>query len=77
MDNVTVTISDLIVIRNVIDLASSRGAFRANELSTVGTVFDKLQAFLTEVEEQAKAAEEAAAEGAESVEAGVDSSTGE
>lgn len=66
MDNSTITIGDLVVIRNALDLASTRGAFRGAELSTVGSVFDKLQAFLTEIEEQAKAAETAeASEGSE------------
>lgn len=57
MENSTITIGDLVVIRNALDLASTRGAFRGAELSTVGSVFDKLQAFLVEIEEQAKAAE--------------------
>ena len=51
MDN-TITINDLIVIRNALDLASTRGAFRGAELSTVGGLFDKLSAFLADVESQ-------------------------
>lgn len=65
MENSTITIGDLVVVRNALDLASTRGAFRGAELSTVGSVFDKLQAFLAEIEEQAKAAEAAEAEGSE------------
>lgn len=41
-----ITISDLDVLRNVIDLASSRGAFRANELQQVGELYNKLTRFL-------------------------------
>jgi len=57
MDNSTITINDLIILRNALDLASGRGAFRGAELSTVGTLFDKLSAFLAEVEAAAAAAE--------------------
>jgi hypothetical protein len=61
MEN-TITIADLDTIKNIINLASSRGAFRGEELSQVGAVYDKLSAFLTAVIEQAKAQEEANAE---------------
>ena len=33
----------------VIDVASTRGAFRANELATVGLIYNKLQGFLSKV----------------------------
>jgi ATP phosphoribosyltransferase len=51
--------TDLVAIKNIIDIASTRGAFRANELKEVGGVYDRLSAFLEQA--QAKAAEEAAA----------------
>ena len=57
METNTITISDLDTIKNIINLASTRGAFRAEELSMVGTVYDKLTAFLEAVIEQAKAQE--------------------
>ena len=57
-----ITISDLDAIKNIIDLASSRGAIRGSELSMVGTVYDKLTAFLEAVIEQAKAQEATNAE---------------
>jgi hypothetical protein len=57
-----ITISDLDAIKNIIDLATSRGAFRGSELSSVGTVYDKLTAFLQAVIEQAKAQEAANAD---------------
>jgi uncharacterized protein YggE len=59
MDNtqITITIADLDTIKNIIDLASTRGAFRGEELSQVGVVYDKLTAFLSAVIEQAKAQE--------------------
>ena len=57
MDNIQITIVDLDTIKNVIDLACTRGAFRGTELTEVGAVFDKLTAFLDAVVDQAKAQE--------------------
>ena len=62
MENNTITISDLDTIKNIINLAATRGAFRGEELSMVGTVYDKLTEFLQAVIEQAKAQEAANAE---------------
>ena len=39
-------INDLVAMRNVIDVVTKRGAFQANELSSVGQLFDKLNTFL-------------------------------
>jgi len=50
-----IQISDLQTILNIIDLASSRGAFRANELTQVGQIADKLGTFLRGLAEQEKA----------------------
>ena len=57
MDNTQITIADLDMIKNIIDLASSRGAFRAAEMKQVGEVYDKLTAFLAAVVAQAQAQE--------------------
>jgi hypothetical protein len=57
MDNTQITIADLDMIKNIIDLASTRGAFRAAEMKQVGEVYDKLTAFLAAVVEQAQAQE--------------------
>lgn len=57
-----ITIADLDTIKNVIDLACTRGAFRGAELSQVGAVYDKLALFLDAVVAQAKAQEEITAE---------------
>lgn len=63
LEPVQLTISDLQLLSRIIDLASRRGAFQANELSQVGDAFNKLSGFLSYVESvQAKEAE---AEGAE------------
>lgn len=60
MENTTdtqITISDLDALRNIVDLASSRGAFKGSELSQVGLVYDKLTKFLDAVVAQAQAQE--------------------
>lgn len=59
----SIGLQDLQILANIVDLASQRGAFRGNELTQVGAVFDKLSAFLNYVAEaNAKAEEEANAE---------------
>lgn len=61
---VELTVQDLGVIRSIIDVASQRGAFKANELEAVGKTFNKLDQFLQAVqkaEEEAKAAKEGTA----------------
>jgi hypothetical protein len=65
MDNTQITIADLDTIKNIIDLASTRGAFRGAELTQVGVVYDKLTVFLEAVIAQAKAQEESNAEAGE------------
>lgn len=54
----SISLNDLGLLLNIVDLASKRGAFQGAELSQVGAIFDKLNAFLTFVaEQQAEAAE--------------------
>ena len=43
------SIADLKNLATIIDVASTRGAFRANEMATVGAMYNKLQAFLVKV----------------------------
>ena len=45
----SISLQDLQVLANVVDLATQRGAFRGNELTQVGAVFDKLSGFLQQV----------------------------
>lgn len=52
-------IQDLAAMRTLIDVASARGAFRPGEMVTVGTLYDKLNGFLEEVQKQAEAAKAA------------------
>lgn len=43
------TIQDLILVAQIIQLTSQRGAFRAEELQNVGALYNKLIAFLESV----------------------------
>ena len=55
-----ITITDLIAIRDTINLAAERGAFKAEEMLDVGTVYTKLNRFLEAVIAQAAAQEQQA-----------------
>ncbi len=50
----SITVQDLDSLRNIIDLASTRGAFRANEMADVGLLYNKLSNFLEAVVAQAQ-----------------------
>jgi len=43
------TISDMKVISNIIQLASSRGLFKPTEFTVVGTIFEKINSILATV----------------------------
>jgi len=49
------TINDLQSMKVIIDIASSRGAFKPNEMVAVGQTYNKLEAFLNNVAKQAEA----------------------
>lgn len=55
------TITDLVNIRSIVDVAVRRGAFGATEASAVGAAFDKLNIFLNAVA-PAKAEEQSPAQ---------------
>jgi hypothetical protein len=50
------TINDLNALKTIIDIASSRGAFKPNEMVAVGQTYTKLSSFLEQVAKQAEAA---------------------
>lgn len=45
----SLSVNDLTVVLKVIQTAASRGAFAAEEMSTVGGVYDKIAQFLESV----------------------------
>jgi len=46
------TINDLNAMKTIIDVASSRGCFKPNEMVAVGQTYNKLAAFLAQVAAQ-------------------------
>jgi hypothetical protein len=48
-------INDLNAMKVIIDIASSRGAFKPNEMTVVGQTYTKLTNFLDQVAKQADA----------------------
>ena len=46
------TIQDLQALKSIIDVASQRGAFKPNEMMTVGQTYSKLETFLNAVAQQ-------------------------
>jgi len=54
-NNTQLTINDIAMTRDVIDLACKRGAFSGAEARQVGTLFEKLDQFIKAAVEQAEA----------------------
>ena len=54
-----ITITDLVALRNIMNMAAERGAVRADEMLEVGTLYIKLNTFLEAVIARAAAQEEA------------------
>jgi len=48
------TVTDLANIKAIIEAAVRRGTFQANELSSVGAAYDKLEKFLVSIANQNK-----------------------
>ena len=53
-----ITVVDLDLLRNIVNLAVTRGAFNAAEAKQVGEIYEKLTNFLQAVVDQAKKQEE-------------------
>ena len=54
MENQTVNlaVSDLIMLQSIVQVACERGAFRAEEMSQIGQCYDRLSAWLTQMQPQ-------------------------
>jgi hypothetical protein len=55
-----ISISDLVAIRDIMNVAAERGAFKAEEMLDVGTIYTKLNNFLEAVIAQSQAQEQSA-----------------
>lgn len=53
MENTQLTITDMVSIKNIIDAACNRGAFKAAEMRHVGELYEKLGLFIESVQAQA------------------------
>lgn len=53
---IELSVNDLHSLRAIIDLASSRGAFKPSEMVAIGQAYTKLSGFLEEVAKQAELA---------------------
>tara|TARA_B100001564_G_scaffold266078_1_gene227630 strand:+ start:230 stop:505 length:276 start_codon:yes stop_codon:yes gene_type:complete len=42
----SITLNDLVMMRNIINVASKRGAFSAEEFSDIGAIYNKVDSFL-------------------------------
>jgi len=42
----SITLNDLVLLRNIVNVASKRGAFSAEEFSDIGAVYNKIDTFL-------------------------------
>ncbi len=61
-DPTALSIGDLKNLATILDVASTRGAFKAGEMAGVGFLYNKLQAFLAKVAPQEEKAEDKKAE---------------
>jgi hypothetical protein len=59
-EQVTLTLEDLNSVLQIIDVATTRGAFRPKEFTAVGTVYEKISNFLGQVKDTAAPAADAA-----------------
>jgi uncharacterized protein YdbL (DUF1318 family) len=60
MDNpAQLTVVDLDSLKDIINIACQRGAFQANEMKSIGEVYERLDSFLTAIKTQAQAQAEA------------------
>ena len=49
-------LQDLVALKTIVDVASSRGVFKPNEMVAVGTVYSKLEKFLETAQKQSQQA---------------------
>lgn len=52
VESADLNVNDLNGMKTIIDLASSRGAFKPNEMMAVGQIYTKLTNFLATVQKQ-------------------------
>jgi len=48
-----ITLADIAMLKKIVEVATSRGAFRAEELSQVGAVYDRVTAWVESMTQEA------------------------
>jgi uncharacterized protein YfkK (UPF0435 family) len=51
-ESAQLTLNDLAALKSIIDVASSRGAFKPNEMMAVGQAYSRLTSFLDTISKQ-------------------------
>ena len=46
---ISLTVADIVNVKQIIEVATNRGAFRADELTQIGMVYDRLTSWLVTV----------------------------
>ena len=49
--NIEITIQDVGILRQAIEVAASRGAFKADEMAVVGATYNKVSAWLSQMQD--------------------------
>ena len=62
---IEINMNDLAVLRQVVEASTRAGVFKANDLTIVGRVYDKLNVIVEDFMAKQKELEDAAAEGQE------------
>lgn len=57
MEQPTITLADIASMVAIIEAASTRGAIRANELTSVGDLYNRLQQFMAHAQAQVEQAQ--------------------
>ena len=52
--DISISIADIALLKQVTEIACSRGAFRAEELSQIGAVYDRVSQWLASINESAE-----------------------
>jgi hypothetical protein len=52
--NANLAISDLIMLQSIVQVACERGAFRADEMTQIGQCYDRLTAWLAQMQSQSE-----------------------
>lgn len=59
MEDIQLTVADLASIKSLLEAACNRGAFKAHEMSNVGSIYDKLTKFVEYTAAQVAAQQQA------------------